>query len=52
MIKLQKRKDELKIKLPKSMRGLIIFGTPDIDEDFGLSVESKPKIIKGDNHEN
>jgi len=51
VIKLQKKKDELKIKLPKSARKLMI-GTDKISEDFGLSVESKSKIIKGDNHEN
>jgi len=51
MIKLQKEKDELKIRLPKSARKLII-GNDKISEDFGLAIKSKPKIIKGDNREN
>jgi len=60
MIKLQKRKDELKIRLPKSLRKLMI-GTDKISEDFGLSTSNKsqvwirlkPKVNqKGENLEN
>lgn len=51
MIKSQKEKDELKIKLPKSLRNLII-GNDKIKENFSLSVKSKPKITKGGNFEN
>lgn len=46
MIKSQKKKDELRIRLPKSLRNLIIGGDK-ISEDFGLSIKTKPKIIKG-----
>jgi len=60
MIKLQKRKDELKIKLPKSLRKLMI-GIDKISEDFGLNASNKsqvwirlkPKVNqKGENLEN
>jgi len=60
MIKLQKRKDELKIRLPKSARKLMI-GNDKTSEDFGLSASNKsqawirlkPKVNqKGENLEN